>query len=134
MSEASNKLTISLTPHSAARVASGEFALRATVGARRRSKAMNTLPVIWVLMGLRFMGASPDQEGKWLPNEQIYQTKEACLAAKAENLNGERIHRFYFECIPFGAIKQPPSNPDKYCKEHQEWCTSERDRHPSAED
>ena len=30
---------------------------------------MNTLPVIWVLMGLRFMGASPSQEGKWLPYE-----------------------------------------------------------------
>jgi hypothetical protein len=93
---------------------------------------MNTLPVIWVMMGLRFMGASPDQEGKWLPyNFGPYQTKEECLAAKAEALNSERIHRSYLDCIPFKAMKQPPSNPDKYCEKHQEWCTSERDRHPS---
>ena len=25
------------------------------------------LSIIWVMMGLRFMGASPSQEGKWLP-------------------------------------------------------------------
>jgi hypothetical protein len=28
------------------------------------SKTMTTLPVTWVLMGLRFMGASPDQEAQ----------------------------------------------------------------------
>jgi hypothetical protein len=92
---------------------------------------MNTLPVIWVMMGLRFMGASPDQD--WLPyNFGPYQTKEECLAAKAKALNGERIHRSYLECIPFKAIKQPPSNPNKYCEKHQEWCNSERDLHPNA--
>ena len=48
-----------------------------------------------------------------------YQTKEACLAAKAEALNSESIHRVYLDCIPFKAIKQPPSNPDKYCEKHQ---------------
>ena len=95
---------------------------------------MTTLPVIWVLMGLRFMGAGPSEEGKWLPYEALYQTKEACLTAKAHNLDSERIHRSYLECIPFKAIRQPPSNPDKYCEKHQEWCTSDRDRHPSAED
>ena len=26
-----------------------------------------TLTIIWLMMGLRFMGASPSQEGKWLP-------------------------------------------------------------------
>jgi hypothetical protein len=26
-----------------------------------------TLSIIWVMMGLRFMGASPSQDGKWLP-------------------------------------------------------------------
>jgi hypothetical protein len=94
---------------------------------------MNTLPIVWVMMGLRFMGASPDQDGKWdwLPGGP-YQTKEACLAAKAEVLNSESIHRVYLDCIPFKAIKQPPNNPDKYCETHQEWCTSERDRHPGA--
>ena len=93
---------------------------------------MNTLPVIWVLTGPRIMGASPSEEGKWQLYEAPYQTKEVCLDAKAQALNGERIHRSYLECIPFKAIKQPPSNPDKYCEKHQVWCTSERDRHPSA--
>jgi hypothetical protein len=89
---------------------------------------MTTLPVIWVLMGLRFMGASPSEEGKWLPYEVPFQTKDECLAAKAQHLNTERIHRSYLECIPFKATKQPPRNPGDYCVKHQEWCTSERDR------
>jgi hypothetical protein len=58
----------------------------------------------------------------------ISNQRGVCFAAKAEALNGERIHRSYLDCIPFKAIKQPPSNPDKYCEKHQEWCTSERDR------
>jgi hypothetical protein len=94
---------------------------------------MSSLPVSWVLMGLRFMGASPEQEGKWLPY-QFYQTEKECLAAKVEALNGERIHRVYLDCIPIKVMKQPPSNPDKYCEKHQEWCTSQRDRHPNADD
>jgi hypothetical protein len=80
------------------------------------------------MTGLRFMGAGPDQEGKWL----TYQFGP--YAAKAEALNSERIHRSYLDCIAFKAIKQPPSNRDKYYEKHQAWCTSERDRHPSAKD
>jgi hypothetical protein len=95
---------------------------------------MSTLPVVWVMMGLRFLGAGPSEEGKWLPYQIPYETKEACLAAKADALNSENIHRSYLDCIPFKAMKQPPSNPDKYCAKHQEWCTSERDRHPERKD
>ena len=32
-----------------------------------------SLSIIWVMMGLRFMGASPSQEGKWLPYWLPYQ-------------------------------------------------------------
>jgi hypothetical protein len=74
---------------------------------------MSTLPVVWVMMGLRFLGAGPSEEGKWLPYQIPYETKEACLAAKADALNSENIHRSYLDCIPFKAMKQPPSNPDK---------------------
>jgi hypothetical protein len=75
---------------------------------------MNT----WVMTGLRFMGASPDQEGKWVPyNFGPYQTKEECLAAKAKALNGERIHRSYLDCIPFKAIKQPPKQSRQILRE-----------------
>ncbi len=69
---------------------------------------MTTLPVIWVLMGLRTM---PDLDGKWLPYNGPYQTEEACLAAKAQALNSERIHRSYLDCIPFKAVKQPRAIP-----------------------
>ena len=62
------------------------------------------------------MGASSSEEEKWSPYEIPYETKEACLVAKARDLNSERIHRSFLECIPFKAIKQPPSNPDKYCE------------------
>ena len=74
------------------------------------------------------MTTLPDLDGKWLPYDGQYQTEEACLAAKAQALNSERIHRSYLDCIPFKAVKQPPINPDKYCEKHQEWCTSDRDR------
>src|SRR6476660_3368172 len=62
---------------------------------RSWSEAMNTLPVIWALTGPRIMGASPSEEGKWQLYEAPYQTKEACLDAEAQALNGERIHRSY---------------------------------------
>ena len=94
---------------------------------------MTTLPVIWVMMGLRFRGAGQDEEGKWLPYGAPYQTKEECLAAKVEALN-EPIHRSFLDCIPFKAIKRPPSNPGKYCEKHQDWCTSERDRQPNVKE
>jgi hypothetical protein len=45
---------------------------------------MSTLPVVWVMMGLRFLGAGPSEEGKWLPYQIPYETKEACLGAKAD--------------------------------------------------
>ena len=62
---------------------------------------MSTLPVVWVMMGLRFLGAGPSKEGKWLPYQIPYETKEACLAAKADALNSKNIHRSYLDCIPF---------------------------------
>ena len=68
---------------------------------------MNTLPVVWVMMGLRFLGASPDEEGKWLPYTLPYQTKEACFAAKAEALIASASIALTLIAFPL----RPSSNP-----------------------
>jgi hypothetical protein len=66
---------------------------------------MTTLPIVFVLVGIRFLGGGEEPE-KWYA-DSMFRTKAECLSSIKERLASERIHRVRFESIPYADTKKP---------------------------
>jgi hypothetical protein len=68
---------------------------------------MTTLPIVFVLVGIRFLGGGETGGGEdkeWYA-DSMFRTKAECLSSMKERLASERIHRVRFECIPYAATR-----------------------------
>jgi hypothetical protein len=66
---------------------------------------MNTLPIVFVMLSFRILGAGDDLP-KWQVHN-MFRTKAECVSSMKEVLASERIHRSRLECIPYAATKKP---------------------------
>ena len=71
---------------------------------------MTTLPIVFVLVGIRVLGVGEEPE-KWYA-DSMFKTKAECLSSMKERLASERIHRVRFECIPYASTKKPVTYKD----------------------
>jgi hypothetical protein len=61
---------------------------------------MLKLPIIYVMLGFRIIGA-PEPNPGWQPLG-VYETEAACLAAEEEMYKRENIHRVSLKCVRYG--------------------------------
>jgi hypothetical protein len=61
--------------------------------------AMLKLPIVYVMLGFRFLGA-PDPNPGWEPMG-VYATKAECMAAEEEVYKSEQIHRVSLKCVSY---------------------------------